>query len=83
MSAAAIIGGLVLGSALFYLALSIAYAVGAWRAVKDLDDTFEVAKTLGAYGALLRLEAEALGVSVEDLAKQDARMARYLNEGPA
>lgn len=83
MSAAAIVGSLMLASALLYLLLSIAYAVGSYRALRELDDTMEIAKALGAYGALLRLEAEALGVPVEDLAEQDMRLAKYLDGGPA
>lgn len=73
---AGLIGGLVLACALFYLAISIAYLVGAWRGARDLDDTFEIAKSLGAYGQLLRMEADAMGVTVEELVERDARLAR-------
>lgn len=73
---AGLIGGLVLAFALFWLAVSIAYLVGAWRAARDFDDAFEIAKALGAYGQLLRLEAEAMGVTVEELVERDARLAR-------
>lgn len=70
---AAVIGGLVLASALFYLALSIAYLIGHARAMRELDDTFEIAKTLGAYGQILRAESALYGVPVEELLKRDLR----------
>lgn len=71
-----LIGGLALGAALFWLAVSIAYLVGAYRAAQEIDDTFEIAKALGAYGQILRTEADALGITVEELLERDARLAR-------
>lgn len=53
-----------------------AYTWGAYRGAREIDETFEVAKALGAYGALLRVEAEAMGVTVEELVARDARLAR-------
>lgn len=73
MTAAGLV--IVVGALLFFCT-TLAYTFGAWRGTADLDDNFEIAKALGAYGAYLRLEAEALGVTVEELAERDARLAR-------
>lgn len=66
---------MILGAVLFFTT-TIAYAFGKYQSAEDIDDTFEIAKALGAYGALLRLEAEAMGVTVEELLARDARLAR-------
>lgn len=76
MSTAAIIGWVLLILALLYLALSIAYLAGAYNAVRDADDGHEISEALGAYGQILRTEAEAMGVTVEELLSRDERLAR-------
>lgn len=72
----ATVGIAMLVGALLFFATTIAYTWGAYRAVCEQDDYLQTATLVAEYGALLRLEAKALGVPVEELIERDARLAR-------
>lgn len=66
---------MLVGAVLFFTT-TIAYTFGRDSAARESDESFEIAKALGAYGVFVRLEAEALGITVQELLERDARLAR-------
>jgi hypothetical protein len=72
----AVVGIAMLVGGVLFFTTTIAYAFGRYQSAAEIDETFEVAKMLGAHGAILRMEAEALGVTVEELLARDAALAR-------
>lgn len=66
---------MLVGAVLFFTT-TIAYAFGRDSAAREIDETFEIAAALGAYGVFLRIEAEALGVTVEEIVARDAEITR-------
>lgn len=72
----AVVGIAMIVGAVLFLFTTAAYVLGGARAYRELDDTFEIAKALGAYGVFVRLEAEALGITVEEVVARDAALTR-------
>lgn len=76
----ALVGIAMIVGAVLFLFTTAAYVLGGARAYRELDDTFEIAKALGAYGVFVRLEAEALGITVEEVVARDAALTRMSGE---
>lgn len=67
--------------ALIAMCCWVAYDEGRRRTLHHYDDHMEIARALGAYGVLLRLEADATGVSLDELIDRELRIAANRRAG--